>query len=86
MTNEIRIPDEVVYEVLDGEAIVLNLESGVYYTLNETGTRIWQLLSEHGRVDAVKSAMLEEFETTAEAVEADISKLIDDLREQGLLE
>jgi hypothetical protein len=33
---------EVHWTVLDGEAVLLNLENGVYYTLNDVGTKICQ--------------------------------------------
>jgi len=32
------------YEVVAGEAIVINLKTGVYYSLNEVGTAFWNLL------------------------------------------
>ena len=35
---------QVVHETIDGETIVLNLEKGVYYSLNETGALSWSLI------------------------------------------
>ena len=40
----IRIPDGVVFREVKGEAVLLELETGRYYGLDEVGTRIWQLL------------------------------------------
>jgi hypothetical protein len=37
----------IIYEVLDGEVVILNLEEGIYYSLNETGREIWSLVSRH---------------------------------------
>ena len=36
---------EVNSTVLDREAVLLNLENGVYYTLNPVGTAIWELFN-----------------------------------------
>lgn len=34
----------VVSEVIDGEAVIINLDSGRYYSLNETGSVVWGML------------------------------------------
>jgi hypothetical protein len=34
----------VVADVIDGETIIMNLESGDYYSLNPSGGELWQLL------------------------------------------
>lgn len=79
------IPSDVAFEVLDGEAVVLNLQTGIYFSLNEVGTRIWQLLEEHERVEPVIEAMLAEYEVEREVLEADVSRLVSELSEKGLL-
>jgi hypothetical protein len=35
----------VISEVIEGEAIILNFESGTYYSLNESARSIWQDLA-----------------------------------------
>ena len=49
-----------VFEVLDGEAVILNLEEGIYYNLNETGPIIWKLLSDDVPSDQLTEAFLPE--------------------------
>jgi hypothetical protein len=34
----------VVSEVIDGEAVIINLDTGNYYSLNDTGSFLWGLL------------------------------------------
>ena len=41
-----RIPDEVIFRELDGEAVILNLDTGIYFGLDAVGTRIWRLIEE----------------------------------------
>src|SRR5438874_308601 len=38
--------DELLSSELDGEAVILDLTSGVYFGLNGVGARIWELLGE----------------------------------------
>jgi hypothetical protein len=79
------IPDDVVFEVLDDEAVLLNLKTGIYYGLNDTGTRIWKLIEEHGDIDTVRRRMLEEFEVSQETLEGDLLALLPELLDRGLL-
>ncbi len=81
----LRIPDDVVFEVLEGEAVVLNLETGIYFTLNEVGTRIWQLIEEHGDLVKVREAMISEYEVGEEALDRDIEALMRELVDKGLV-
>ena len=79
---------DVIFQVLDDEAVavLLHLETEEYYTLDETSTRMWQLLIEHGEVEPVIAQMLEEFEVDEATVRHDLTHLIGELREEGLLD
>jgi hypothetical protein len=86
LESQISIPEEVLFRDLDGEAVVLNLTSGKYYGLDETGTRMWTLLVEHGRVDAAFRDLLDEYEVSEEQLRHDLLNLVDELAAQGLVE
>jgi hypothetical protein len=79
------IPDAVVFRELDGEAVLLNLDSGQYFGLNEVGTRIWQLLAELGQPQPVLDALLKEFDVSAAELEADVLNLLLQLAARGLI-
>jgi coenzyme PQQ synthesis protein D (PqqD) len=81
----IRIPDDVVFRVLGDEAVILNLASGVYFGLDTVGTRMWQLMSEHGSTDKVIAAMLDEYAVEEGQLRSDLDKLIEQLSEKGLV-
>ena len=85
MPQAIRIAADVVFEVLDGETVVLNLTSGEYHTLNATGTRAWQLIEEHGDLERVREAMAAEFDVEPERLARDLDTLVGDLVERKLL-
>lgn len=80
------VPDRVVSEVLDDGAVLLNLDSGIYFTLNATGTRMWQLLGEHGAVAPVHAALQSEFDVEPEQLARDLDGLVEQLVAKGLLE
>jgi PqqD family protein of HPr-rel-A system len=81
----VRIADDVIGEVLDGEAVLLHVKTGQYFTLNQSGTRIWQLIEQHGSLEAVKHALCSEFDVDGDTAEADIAELVARLENNGLL-
>ena len=85
MRSPVEIPETVVYEVLDGEAIVLDSSSGTCFRLNETATHAWELLVEHGDLGEVRRVMLADFEVEGGALDRDLDRLVDELEAKGLV-
>jgi len=71
---------------LSGESAILNLKAGVYYGLNEVGTKVWKLIQEPKRVSELWDAILEEYEVEPHRCETDIMALLQDLLDNGLIE
>ena len=85
LNSRVRIQDDVLFQELQGEAVLLNLKTGVYLGLNPVGTRIWQLLQEDGALSRVMEVMLREYNVTEEKLAQDLLDLIGQMEEQGLL-
>jgi hypothetical protein len=75
----------VIFRELEDGAVLLDLESGVYFGLDEVGTRVWTLLLERGTPAAVCDAMLGEFEVDAEVLAGDVLRLVGELQQNGLV-
>ena len=80
-----RIRDDVLTAQLQGEAVLLDLQTKRYYRLNATGAMIWKgvqdLLDSHAIVDA----LVREFEVDRATAQAETERTLDDLRAQGLI-
>ena len=85
LNTQVSVSEKVVFQDLEGEAVLLNFETGKYYGLDEVGTRMWNLLAEHGRLAPVLETMLEEYKVTSEQLEKDLIALLDKLLKQGLV-
>jgi hypothetical protein len=85
LTSSLVPSTDVVFRELDGEGVILNLASGIYFGLDETGTRIWRLIEEHQRLDAVLTALTDEYEAPRDTLERDLMNLAAELSEKGLL-
>lgn len=71
---------------LAGEAVIFNLESGVYYGLDAVGARIWSLIQEPRTLNEIRDAILEEYEVEPDRCERDIVALLEQLVDAGLIE
>ena len=84
--SRLRIPDDVVFRDVIGEAMILHLGSGTYFGLDPVGTRIWQLIAEGRDIDAVCAAMGDEFDVPADQVRRDVLALARQLVDKRLLD
>jgi hypothetical protein len=75
----------VLFQELQGEAVLLDLNSGMYFGLDAVGTRVWQLIAEDGRLEIVLRAMVAEFDVSEEQCTVDLIALVAQLKEQGLV-
>ena len=86
LTAAIVIPENVLTQELEGETILLNLDTDTYHGLDDVGTRIWQLLNEHKTIGAVLNQMISEYDVSEDILRHDLIKLSNDLLEAGLLQ
>ena len=67
---------DAVFRDLDGEAVILHLDSGTYFGLNAVGTRIWQLMERDGRLTAVLDDLRTEYDASPDVLERDLLDLV----------
>jgi Coenzyme PQQ synthesis protein D (PqqD) len=71
---------------LDGEAVVLDFMSGMYYGLDEVGASIWKLIAEPRTVGEICDALAAEYEVAPQVCERDVIALLAELAAKGLVE
>ena len=79
-----RDPDQIFSKV-DHEVIMLSLNEGKYYALNEVATRIWELIEKPIIVKDLIKKLYTEFDVSSNVCEKDTLELLNDLHEQGLI-
>jgi hypothetical protein len=77
---------DVQVAVLDDDAVLLNLDTGVYYTLNRVGTVVWDLLTGERALGAISSAVCNRFAVAEDVAWADLTALVVRLEQEGLVE
>jgi hypothetical protein len=71
---------------LAGEAVVLDVSGGLYYGLNEVGARIWRLVREPIRVEAILETLVDEYEVDPATCSRDLLRVLGALQAAGLVE
>ena len=81
----IKIASDVVWNTLDDEIVILNLASGVYFSVGGVGRRFWELLADGVSADAALPELIAEFDVDADRLKTDLDSLIGQLRNEGLV-
>ena len=80
------ILDSVMFRELEGESVILDLDSDSYFGLDQIGTKMWQAVTEADSIQAAYGVLLEEYEVEADTLRADLSELLDTPLARGLIE
>lgn len=81
----LRVADNVVFRSLADESVLLNLDTGTYFGLDAVGTRLWNLVAEHGSTSLAIDTLLAEYDVDAPRLQNDVTALIDQLLAKRLL-
>jgi len=85
-TERATAPAHVLVRFLDQESVLLNLETEQYFGLDETGTRMWQLVTDSPNIDAAYQGLLAEFDVEPELLRSNLTELLGQLVASGLLQ
>lgn len=65
--------------------VLLDTKGGEYFTLDEVGTRIWELCDGSRTVAEVAAAIAEEYDAPAQTIQTDMLELLNELADAGLI-
>ncbi len=80
----IKKGEDTPWNIVDDEVVLLNLDSGHYYSLNESGRRIWELLDGKNTIPDIVNIICNEFDIEQKKAADDINSLVDDLLKEKL--
>lgn len=85
LPRHVKVSDNVLFQDIEGECVLLNMDSELYFGLDGVGTRVWQLLSENSSTENAVEKLVTEFEVDKETVRRDLAKLLDELKIEKLV-
>ena len=84
-SNRVQVPPCVLVRRLDGELVLLNLQTERYFGLDAMGLRMWEAAIGSPTIAAAYEKLLEEFEVDADVLRNHLDELLSGLVENGLL-
>jgi hypothetical protein len=84
LDQAVAVSEDAVFRELDGESVVLNLETGMYYGLDAVGTTVWRAIEPKGTLRQALERVLAEFDAEQAAAETDLLELAARLIDKGL--
>ena len=85
LDQKVTFAETVFAQEVDGEMVLLDMESENYFGLDEVGTAIWQAMQEKETLKEVLDVLLAQYEVEAEMLENDLSDFVGKLVESGLV-
>ena len=70
---------------LDGEKVMMHLERGEYFMMNEVGSRIWEIISEPVNVKGIIDTLRSEYEVDEETCKDTVVEFLGRLNNADLI-
>lgn len=71
---------------MNGEKVMLDIESGKYYNLGAIGGRIWDISEKPVTVDEIVAVLVQEYEVEPEVCKQQVSTFVEKMLQEGLVE
>lgn len=86
LSSSFKISKNILFREMQGEAVLLNADSGIYFGLDSAGTVTWNLMQKQKNFQGVLNGLLQEYEVDAETCREDLLKFASNLQKNGLVE
>ena len=86
LNDRVSVPDTVVSRELDGETVLLNLDTGIYFGLDAVGTDMWRALLEHGSLADAFGHVGARYDVQPDVLRDDLLLFARQLLAKGLLQ
>ncbi|RQH01241.1 PqqD family protein [Natrarchaeobius oligotrophus] len=85
-SDEVVASNDHLSTNIDGETVILHLDSGTYYGLNEVASEIWSRLQEPRTVGELCEEILATYEISPDRCTNDVESVLADLADADLVE
>jgi len=85
MGERLRRQETVITQQVEGQTILLRVDDGGYYAIDEVGAAIWTLCDGQRSVAEIVGELMGEFDAAEATIRADVLEFIEDLRRERLL-
>jgi hypothetical protein len=77
---------EIAAQVIDGEAIIMNLTTGVYCSMDRVGAAVWEWIERGHSVADMVDGLTTLYDVSAAQAQADLERLLEQMVGDGLVQ
>ena len=81
---QVQVAD-VAAKVIDGEAIIMNLSNGLYFSMDKVGAAVWELMEKGHSVGEMIDSLESHFTVDPATLQGDVVRLLEELVAEGLI-
>ena len=85
LNKKVTFADTVFAQEVDGEMVLLDMNSENYFGLDAVGTDIWQAMQGKENLTEVFDVLLEQYEVEEDVLKKDLVTFVEKLEESGLV-
>ncbi|MDB4998101.1 MAG: PqqD family protein [Myxococcaceae bacterium] len=87
LSEHVSCSPQVLSQLLEGETVILDLDAGIYFGLDEVSTAIWELVRRPGgaTTEEIRTTMLAEFDVQEDVIDRDLESFLEALKARGLV-
>ena len=75
---------ENTFAKMEGEMVIMGVNSGRYFSLNAVGARFWEIIQQPASIEQAAAVITAEFDVTRSVAEQDLAELAEQLVQAGL--
>ena len=79
LPKTVKISNNVLFQQINNECVLLDMDSEQYYGLDDIGARMWQILSENSETEKALTQLLTEYDIDEKTLRQDLLNLITEL-------
>ncbi len=85
LTDSPKHSSRTAHEVTEGQAVLINLDTGVLFSLNATGTFLWERLDGRASLGAIAAELAAAYAVDSSVTEPDVLELANELLNERLI-
>ncbi len=86
LDTTIKRAELIVSSELVDETVMMNVEKGVYYGLDDIETKLWQIIETPTSVSVLCDSLLSNYDVAREQGETDVLTFLNELHAEGIIE
>ncbi len=83
--STIQQNSDFIHAEIDGETVMMSIDSGEYHGLDVIASRIWELIETPVTIDTLVAQIMDEYEVEKEQCQSDVTVFLEKMAEDKLI-